>query len=100
IRDDLVTGVQTCALPICRNTNFRRLLLAQIVSELGDWFYSVAIYSLLLEFTGRAQSVAFAVVLQLLPQALIGPAAGVITDRFSREWKRVVEGKSVRGGVG
>jgi len=33
------------------NTNFRRLWLAQIVSEIGDWFYALAIYSLLLELT-------------------------------------------------
>ena len=30
------------------NHNFRRLWLAQIVSEIGDWFYSVAIFSFLL----------------------------------------------------
>jgi len=30
------------------NRNFRRLWLAQIVSEIGDWFYTLAIYSLLL----------------------------------------------------
>jgi len=28
------------------NRNFRRLWLAQIVSEVGDWFYSLAVYSL------------------------------------------------------
>ena len=71
-----------------RNSNFRRLWLAQIVSELGDWFYTLAIYSLLLQLTGRASSVALALVLQVLPQTLIGPAAGVINDRVRR--KRVM----------
>jgi len=70
------------------NRNFRRLWLAQIVSEIGDWFYTLAIYSLLLQLTGRASSVALALVLQVLPQTLIGPAAGVINDRVSR--KRVM----------
>jgi len=28
------------------------------VSELGDWLYSISIYSLLLELTGSAQSIA------------------------------------------
>ena len=42
------------------NPNFRRLWLAQIVSENGDWFYTLAIYSLLLELTGKASSVAMA----------------------------------------
>jgi MFS family permease len=70
------------------NRNFRRLWLAQIVSEIGDWFYTLAIYSLLLQLTGRASSVALALVLQVLPQTLIGPAAGVVNDRISR--KRVM----------
>jgi predicted MFS family arabinose efflux permease len=71
-----------------QNRNFRRLWLAQIVSEIGDWFYTLAIYSLLLQLTGRASSVALALVLQVLPQTLIGPAAGVINDRVRR--KRVM----------
>lgn len=70
------------------NRNFRRLWLAQIVSEIGDWFYTLAIYSLLLQLTGRAGSVALALVLQVLPQTLVGPAAGVVNDRVRR--KRVM----------
>jgi MFS family permease len=70
------------------NRNFRLLWLAQIVSELGDWLFSIALYSLLLELTGSAKTVAFAVVLQVLPQFFIAPAAGVINDRMSR--KRVM----------
>jgi MFS family permease len=67
------------------NRNFRRLWSAQIVSEIGDWFYTLAIYNLLLQFTGRASSVALALVLQVLPQTLIGPAAGVLNDRIRRK---------------
>jgi predicted MFS family arabinose efflux permease len=71
-----------------QNRNFRHLWLAQIVSEIGDWFYSLAIYSLLLQLTGRASSVALALVLQVLPQTLIGPTSGVVNDRIRR--KRVM----------
>jgi predicted MFS family arabinose efflux permease len=70
------------------NRNFRRLWGAQIVSEIGDWFYTLAIYSLLLQLTGRASSVALALVLQVLPQTFIGPVAGVVNDRIRR--KRVM----------
>src|SRR5664279_5187497 len=66
------------------NANFRRLWLAQIVSENGDWFYTLAIYSLLLDLTGKASSVALALVLQVLPHTLLGPLAGMVNDRFSR----------------
>ena len=68
------------------NRNFRRLWAAQIVSEIGDWFYTLSIYSLLLQFTGRASSVALALVLQVLPQTFIGPTAGVVNDRVRRKY--------------
>jgi MFS family permease len=71
-----------------KNANFRRLWMAQIVSEIGDWFYSLAIYSLLLRLTGQASSVALALVLQVIPQTLFGPLSGIINDRIRR--KRVM----------
>lgn len=68
------------------NRNFRLLWWAQVVSELGDWFYSLAVYNLLLELTGnRAQAVGFAVVLQVLPLTFASPTAGVVNDRVSRK---------------
>ncbi len=67
------------------NRNFRRLWAAQIVSEIGDWFYTLAIYSLLLQLTGHASSVALALVLQVLPQTFVGPMAGVVNDRIRRK---------------
>lgn len=79
------------------NSNFRLLWFAQIVSEQGDWLYAVAVYSLLLQFTGSAKAIALAFVLQVLPQFFVAPSAGVINDRISRkkvmifaDWARVV----------
>ena len=73
------------------NRNFRLLWLAQIVSELGDWFYTLAVYNLLLELTGsKAQAVGLAVVLQVLPSTFAAPTAGVLNDRISR--KRIMIG--------
>ncbi len=68
-----------------RNRNFRRLWMAQIVSEIGDWFYTLSIYTLLLQLTGHAGSVALALVLQVLPQTFVGPTAGVVNDRLRRK---------------
>jgi MFS family permease len=70
------------------NKNFQRLWLAQIVSEIGDWFYALAVYSLILELTGSAKLVGLAVVMQVLPQTIAAPTAGVVNDRMSR--KRVM----------
>jgi MFS family permease len=66
------------------NRNFRKLWFAQIVSEIGDWFYTIAIFSLLLDLTGRAESVALGLVLWVLPQTFVGPIAGAVNDRISR----------------
>lgn len=78
------------------NRNMRLLWLAQLISEMGNWFYSVAIFSFILQVSGTAQSVAFAFTLQVLPQVLAAPTAGVINDRVSRrqvmmfaDWMRV-----------
>lgn len=67
-----------------RNAHFRRLWLAQLISGTGDWFYSVAIYDLLLKLTGSAETVALAAVLQILPMFVAGPTAGAVNDRVSR----------------
>src|SRR5437588_9329023 len=66
------------------NDNFRRLWGAQVVSEIGDWFYTLAIYNLMQQLTGRAGSVALDLVLQVLPQTMVGIAAGVVNDRLRR----------------
>src|SRR6202158_2064616 len=83
-------GLATISLPsylrlLRGNRNFRRLWLAQIVSEIGDWFYTLSIYTLLLQLTGHAGSVALALVLQVLPQTLVGPTAGVVNDWLRRK---------------
>ena len=79
-------SLRSYARLIRTNRNFRRVWLAQIVSEIGDWFYTLSIYTLLLQLTGHAGSVALALVLQVLPQTLAGPTAGVVNDRVKRKY--------------
>ncbi|PYV25544.1 MAG: MFS transporter [Acidobacteria bacterium] len=66
------------------NANFRRLWLAQLISEIGDWFYSLAIYDLLLEATHSGKAVSYAIIIQALPWFFMTPLAGHLVDRFSR----------------
>ena len=79
------------------NRNYRLLWFGQIVSQLGDWFNSVAIYALLLELTGTATSVALMIIVQFLPMAVIGPVAGVVVDRMNR--RRLMIGADIMRGV-
>ena len=66
------------------NRNFRLLYIGQTVSQLGDWFNTVAVYALLLDLTGSATAVAWMLIVQLLPITIVGPMAGVVVDRLNR----------------
>lgn len=64
--------------------SFRRLWLSQVVSELGDWFYLVALFSL---FPTDASGTALLTALFIgrhVVAALTTPIAGVVADRFHR----------------
>jgi predicted MFS family arabinose efflux permease len=80
------------------NPNFRRLWLAQLISEIGDWFYSLAVYDLLLTMTHSGKVVAWAIIIQTLPWFLMTPLAGPIADRFSRR-RLMILADVVRGFV-
>jgi MFS family permease len=67
------------------NRNFRLLFFGQAISQLGDWFNSVAVFALLLDLTGSATAVAWMMIVQFLPMAIVGPLAGVVVDRVDRK---------------
>src|SRR5881409_529465 len=66
------------------NRAFRLLWLGQVVSQMGDWFDTLAVYTIALRLTGSSRSVALIMVARFLPSVLIGPLSGVVADRFSR----------------
>src|SRR5947209_232338 len=66
------------------NRGFRLLWLGQVVSQMGDWFDTIAVYTIALRLTGSSRSVALIMVARFLPSVVIGPLSGVIADRFSR----------------
>ena len=80
------------------NRNYRLLFIGQTISQLGDWFSTVAVYALLLDLTGSATAVAWMMIVQFLPFALVGPMAGVVVDRVNRRTLMIVA-DVVRGSV-
>jgi predicted MFS family arabinose efflux permease len=72
------------------NQNFRRLFIGQLVSQTGDWFNSVALFTLLLRLTGSGEAVGYILIIKLLPSFFVGPLAGVVADRFSRKTIMIV----------
>lgn len=72
------------------NPNYRHLWYAQLVSEMGDWFNQVAVFTLALHYTRSALSVTFILIAQTIPSTLIGPVAGVVLDRVNRKHALIV----------
>ena len=72
------------------NTNFRRLWVGNLISLLGDWFNTIALYSLIVELTGSPFALGAVFITKMLPSALASPVAGLIVDRFDRRRLMIV----------
>jgi MFS family permease len=68
-----------------RNRSFRHLWLGQVVSQMGDWFDTIALYTIILKLTGSGRDVGLLLVARFVPSFLFGPISGVVADRFSRQ---------------
>src|SRR5439155_2685345 len=68
-----------------RSTGFRRLLIGQGVSSLGDWVATLAFISTAFLLThGNQPAVAAVLVLRLVPPIFAAPVGGVVADRLHR----------------
>jgi len=72
------------------NRRFRRFWLAGVISHLGNWFNYIGIFVLLTQLTGSGGAVSWFLIAKFIPTTFLGPAAGVIADRFSRKTIMVV----------
>ncbi len=59
--------------------------MAGVISHLGNWFNYIAIFVLLTKLTGSGSAVSWFLIAKFIPTTFLGPAAGVIADRFSRK---------------
>ena len=66
------------------NKDFRQLWLGQVVSQMGDWFNTIALYTIILNLTGSGRDIGLMMVARFLPSFVFGPLSGVLADRFSR----------------
>ena len=66
------------------NANFRRLWIGNVISLLGDWFNTIALYTLVFRLTGSPFALGAVFVFKMLPWALASPVAGVLVDRYDR----------------
>ncbi len=66
------------------NPAYRRLWLGEVVSFLGDWFSTIALYTVVQDLSGSARAVAAVMVAKTLPSFLVTPIAGPLIDRYDR----------------
>ena len=78
-----------------RRPDFRRLWLAALVSQIGDWLSFVAVSVLTMQSGTGALGLAAVLVVHQLPVALLSPIAGTIVDRVDRRrvllWANVLQ---------
>jgi len=68
-----------------RAAGFRRLLIGQAVSSLGDWVATLAFIVAAFALThGNTTAVAIVLVLRLVPPIFAAPVGGVVADRLYR----------------
>lgn len=78
------------ARDVLRIPDFRRLFLAQAISDIGDGMTFLALYLLVLDLTGSTALIAVVSILLALPPVTIGLIAGAYADRLDRRRLMVV----------
>ena len=79
-----------------RNRNYRFTWLGQIVSEVGDHFNNIAVFSLAVQQTHSGAVIAAVMLSRAIPAILAGPLAGIVLDRFDRR-RIMIASDLVRG---
>lgn len=72
------------------NRAFRALWCAEVVSFLGDWFNTVAIYAIIEQLSGSGRAFAGVMVAKTLPIFFVTPIFGPIVDRFDRRTLMII----------
>ena len=67
------------------NRNYRYTWSGQVVSEIGDHFNNIAVFSLALAITKSGLVVSGIMLSRAIPAVFAGPIAGVVLDRLNRK---------------
>lgn len=70
---------------LSENRNYRYTWIGQVVSEVGDHFNNIAVFSLAVAATKSPVVVSGVLLARAGPAMLAGPLAGVLLDRFDRK---------------
>jgi len=91
INKRMATSASAGYLELLRgNRNFRQLWLGQVVSQMGDWFDTIALYTIILNLTGSGRNIGLLLVARFVPSFVFGSLSGVVADRFNRRTIMIV----------
>lgn len=73
--------------PLLVFTEFRKLFIGRMISSIGDKFFTLALMWLVISKgnEGSTLQLGILMVINMLPVVLLGPAMGVLVDRFSKK---------------
>jgi len=83
-----------------RIRDFRLLWSARLVSALGTWLLVIAVPAFVLQLTGSLMAAGLTLAAEYLPVLLLGPLAGVLTDRWDRRRLMIATDLFRAGAVG
>ena len=75
---------------IRENRDFRQLWIAAVVSMLGEWFNTIALFFLILEYTGSEFLLGMLFTVRMAGFAILQPFIGLLADRYNRKMLMVV----------
>jgi MFS family permease len=67
-----------------RRPDFRRLWLAGLISNTGDWLLLISLPILVYQYTGSTFGTAAAFLIELVPPVVLAPLTGRLADRLDR----------------
>ncbi len=70
---------------ISTNSNYRRLWLASVISMLGEWFNTIALFLLIFKYTESEFLLGILFTVRMLCFALLQPISGLLADRYDRK---------------
>ena len=80
---------------ITSNSKFRRLWSASVISMLGEWFNTIALFLLIFKYTNSEFLLGILFTVRMLSFALLQPISGLLADRMNRKhimvWTNVLQ---------
>jgi len=72
------------------NRKFRTFWSASVISMLGEWFNTIALFTLILKYSGSEAMLGLLFTIRMLGFAILQPITGLLADRWSRKWMMVI----------